>query len=447
MAFESLTDKLSGIIKKIKGHTRLTSENMDEILKEIRVALLEADVNYRVVKEFINEIKEKAIGEKVYDKLNPSEMVVKIVRDELVNILGSGASELNVPSSRPCVILMAGLQGSGKTTTAAKLANFFKNKEKKRVLLAACDIYRPGASEQLETLAKSIGVEIITRNNNESAESIARRAKERAFFEKFNYLIIDTAGRLQIDETLMNELENIKNENNPDEVLLLVDASSGQDAVNVAQAFNEKIGITGVVMSKMDGDARGGAAISIKKLTNVPIKFIGVGEKVSELEKFYPERMAERILGMGDILTLVEKAASELDEKEVKKGVGKMLDGNFGLDDMLAQMKQVKKLGSLSGILKMIPGMPKISAEQQEKAENEMKLFEVIINSMTPEERRHPEILKFSRKQRIAKGSGRTPADINRVIKKYEQSKEMMKQMNRYKKSGKFPTGGFPGMF
>lgn len=447
MAFESLTDKLSGIIKKIKGHTRLTSENMDEILKEIRVALLEADVNYRVVKEFINEIKEKAIGEKVYDKLNPSEMVVKIVRDELVNILGSGASELNVPSSRPCVILMAGLQGSGKTTTAAKLANFFKNKEKKRVLLAACDIYRPGASEQLETLAKSIGVEIITRNNNESAESIARRAKERAFFEKFNYLIIDTAGRLQIDETLMNELENIKNENNPDEVLLLVDASSGQDAVNVAQAFNEKIGITGVVMSKMDGDARGGAAISIKKLTNVPIKFIGVGEKVSELEKFYPERMAERILGMGDILTLVEKAASELDEKEVKKGVGKMLDGNFGLDDMLAQMKQVKKLGSLSGILKMIPGMPKISAVQQEKAENEMKLFEVIINSMTPEERRHPEILKFSRKQRIAKGSGRTPADINRVIKKYEQSKEMMKQMNRYKKSGKFPTGGFPGMF
>ena len=447
MAFESLTDKLSGIIKKIKGHTRLTSENMDEILKEIRVALLEDDVNYRVVKEFINEIKEKAIGEKVYDKLNPSEMVVKIVRDELVNILGSGSSELNVPSSRPCVILMAGLQGSGKTTTAAKLANFFKNKEKKRVLLAACDIYRPGASEQLETLAKSIGVEIITRNNNESAESIARRAKERAFFEKFNYLIIDTAGRLQIDETLMNELENIKNENNPDEVLLLVDASSGQDAVNVAQAFNEKIGITGVVMSKMDGDARGGAAISIKKLTNVPIKFIGVGEKVSELEKFYPERMAERILGMGDILTLVEKAASELDEKEVKKGVGKMLDGNFGLDDMLAQMKQVKKLGSLSGILKMIPGMPKISAEQQEKAENEMKLFEVIINSMTPEERRHPEILKFSRKQRIAKGSGRTPADINRVIKKYEQSKEMMKQMNRYKKSGKFPTGGFPGMF
>ena len=447
MAFESLTDKLSGIIKKIKGHTRLTSENMDEILKEIRVALLEADVNYRVVKEFINEIKEKAIGEKVYDKLNPSEMVVKIVRDELVNILGSGASELNVPSSRPCVILMAGLQGSGKTTTAAKLANFFKNKEKKRVLLAACDIYRPGASEQLETLAKSIGVEIITRNNNESAESIARRAKERAFFEKFNYLIIDTAGRLQIDETLMNELENIKNENNPDEVLLLVDASSGQDAVNVAQAFNEKIGITGVVMSKMDGDARGGAAISIKKLTNVPIKFIGVGEKVSELEKFYPERMAERILGMGDILSLVEKAATELDEKEVKKGVGKMLDGNFGLDDMLAQMKQVQKLGSLSGILKMIPGMPKISAEQQEKAENEMKLFEVIINSMTPEERRHPEILKFSRKQRIAKGSGRTPADINRVIKKYEQSKEMMKQMNRYKKSGKFPTGGFPGMF
>ena len=447
MAFESLTDKLSGIIKKIKGHTRLTSENMDEILKEIRVALLEADVNYRVVKEFINEIKEKAIGEKVYDKLNPSEMVVKIVRDELVNILGSGASELNVPSSRPCVILMAGLQGSGKTTTAAKLANFFKNKEKKRVLLAACDIYRPGASEQLETLAKSIGVEIITRNNNESAESIARRAKERAFFERFNYLIIDTAGRLQIDETLMNELENIKNENNPDEVLLLVDASSGQDAVNVAQAFNEKIGITGVVMSKMDGDARGGAAISIKKLTNVPIKFIGVGEKVSELEKFYPERMAERILGMGDILTLVEKAASELDEKEVKKGVGKMLDGNFGLDDMLAQMKQVKKLGSLSGILKMIPGMPKISAEQQEKAENEMKLFEVIINSMTPEERRHPEILKFSRKQRIAKGSGRTPADINRVIKKYEQSKEMMKQMNRYKKSGKIPTGGFPGLF
>lgn len=447
MAFESLTDKLSKIVKKIKGHTRLTSENMDEILKEIRVALLEADVNYKVVKDFVNEIKEKSIGEQVYDKLNPSEMVVKIVRDELVNVLGSGASELNIPTTRPCVILMAGLQGSGKTTTAAKLAYYFKNSEKKNVLLAACDIYRPGASEQLETLAKSIGVDIVTRNGKESAESIASRAKEKAFNERYNVLIIDTAGRLQIDETLMNELANIKNENKPDETLLLVDSSSGQDAVNVAKAFNEQVGITGVVMSKLDGDARGGAAISIKKLTGVPIKFMGVGEKVKDLEKFHPERMAERILGMGDVLTLVEKVTSELDEKEMKKGVNKMMDGNFGLDDMLAQMKQVQKLGSLSGLLKLIPGMPKISAEQQEKAEIEMKNFETIINSMTPEERRHPEILKFSRKQRIAKGSGKTPADINKVIRKFEQSKEMMKKMNAYKKSGRMPPGGFPGMF
>ncbi len=448
MAFESLTDKLSRVFKKIKGQARLTEANMDEMLKEIRVALLEADVNYKVVKQFTNSIKEKALGQEVLTKLNPSQMLVKIVHEELTLLLGSEDSELNLQRNRPTVILMVGLQGSGKTTATGKLSYLFKNKLNKKVLLAAGDVYRPAAIEQLDTLVKQVGVDIVNMGCNISPVEIAKKAKEKAFNEHYDVLIIDTAGRLQIDEQLMDELLHIKEEVLPDEILLLVDAMAGQDAVNVANAFNDKLGITGIVMSKLDGDARGGAALSIKHMTGVPIKFAGVGEKVTDLDIFHPERMADRILGMGDILTLVEKAQEEIDEKEAKKSVNKMMSGKFDLEDMIAQMKQVKKLGSLGGLLKLIPGMPKISAEQTEMAEKEMKNMEVLVSSMTLEERRNPEILKYSRKIRIANGSGKSVTELNRMLKKFEQMKMAMKQMQNYKKGGKLPPGfgGFPGM-
>lgn len=445
MAFESLTDKLSQIFKKLRGQARLTESNMDEMLKEIRIALLEADVNYKVVKEFVNNVREKALGQDVLKTLNPSQMVVKIVRDELVDLLGSEDSEIHYQSNKPTIIMLVGLQGSGKTTTAGKLAYLMKNKLNKKVLLAAGDVYRPAAIEQLDQIAKKVGVPLLNMGTNISPVTIAKKAKEMAFNEHYDVLIIDTAGRLQIDEQLMEELNQIKDEVNPDEILLLVDAMAGQDAVNVANTFNSRLALSGVIMSKLDGDARGGAALSIRHMTGVPIKFMGTGEKLTDLDIFHPDRMAERILGMGDILTLVEKAQEELDEKEMKKGVGKMLSGKFDLDDMLMYMKKVQKLGSLGGILKFLPGMPKINPEQMAVAEKEMSNFEIIINSMTLEERRHPEILKYSRKIRIAKGCGKNVNEINRVLKKYEQAKESMKQVESYRKSGRFPPGGLGG--
>ena len=447
MAFESLSDKLTGIFKKLKGQARLTEANMDAMLKEIRVALLEADVNYKVVKEFTNNVKEKALGQDVLTKLNPSQMLVKIVHEELVTLLGSDDSELHYQKGQPTVIMMVGLQGSGKTTTTGKLAYLMKNKLKKKVLLAAADVYRPAAIEQLKQLAKQVDVPIVEMGTQTSPVKIALEAKQKAIDEKFDVLIIDTAGRLQIDEVLMNELSEMKEKVSPSEILLLVDAMAGQDAVNVAKSFNEQLTLTGAVMSKLDGDARGGAALSIKHLTGVPIKFSGIGEKITDLDIFHPDRMADRILGMGDVLTLVEKAQEEISEKEAKKVANKMMSGKFDLTDMLEQMKKIQKMGSISGLLKLIPGMPKITAEQQASGEKQMKLFETIINSMTPEERRDPDILKFSRKNRIAKGSGTTLAQINQVLKKYEQMKQMMKQMESYKKSGRLPPGGgFPGM-
>jgi signal recognition particle subunit SRP54 len=445
MAFESLSERFQNILKKIKGQSRLTEANMDEMLKEIRVALLEADVNFKVVKEFLTQIKEKAIGQEVFAKLNPGQTLVKIVHDELVILLGSDQSEIHYQAHRPTVLMLVGLQGSGKTTTAGKLALFMKEKLHKKVLLAACDVYRPAAIDQLQTIGKQIGVDVVAMGTAVSPVVIATKAKEKAFLDHADVLIIDTAGRLHIDDTLMGELHAMAEAISPDETLLLVDAMSGQDAVNVAQAFNEKLALTGVIMSKLDGDARGGAALSIRHLTGVPIKLTGMGEKLTDLEAFYPERMADRILGMGDVLTLIEKAQENLDEKEMKKSAQKMMGGKFDLTDMLAQMKQVQKLGSLGGLLKMIPGMPKISPEQQAQAEKEMKNFEIIIQSMTPEERANPDILRNSRKVRIAKGSGKTQADVNRVIKKWEQSREMMKQMAAYQKSGKMPGGGMGG--
>ncbi len=429
MAFEALQEKFTRALKKIKGESKLTDKNMDEMLKEVRIALLEADVNYKVVKEFVNSVKEKALGEQVFDKLNSSEMVIKIVRDELVSLLGGSDSKLTYNKNKPTIILLVGLQGSGKTTTAAKLAYLMKNKENKKVLLAACDVYRPAAVDQLDQLAKSINADLVNMGTKEDPVKIATIAKEKAYNDHYDVLIIDTAGRLQIDEVLMNELKRIKNDIKPDEILLLTDAMAGQDSVNVAKVFNETLGLTGAIMSKMDGDSRGGAALSIAHVTGVPIKFIGVGEKINELDVFYPDRMAERILGMGDVLTLIDKVQQNIDEKEAKKDVNKIMKGEFTLDDMLKQMKQVQKLGSLGGLMKLIPGMPKVSEEQLDAAQKEMKNFEVIINSMTYEERAHPEILKNSRKVRIAKGSGKTNADINKVIKKYEQMKMMMKEM------------------
>ena len=445
MAFESLSDKLSSIFKKLRGQSRLTEKNMEDMLKEIRIALLEADVNFKVVKEFTNNVKEKAIGQDVLSKLNPSQMIVKIVHDELVELLGSNDSELHYQNNRPTVIMMVGLQGSGKTTSTGKLAYLMKNKLHKKVLLAAGDVYRPAAIDQLQQIATSLDVDLVNLGNKISPVEISRIAKEKAFNEHYDVLIIDTAGRLQIDEQLMQELNDIKSAVTPDEILLLIDAMAGQDAVNVAESFNAQLGLTGAIMSKLDGDARGGAALSIRHMTGVPIKFSGVGEKMTDLDIFHPDRMADRILGMGDVMTLVEKAQQEMDEKEARKTASKMMSGKFDLNDMLDNMRKVQKMGSLGGLMKLIPGMPKITPEQQALAEKEMKNFEVIINSMTPYERKNPEVFKYSRKQRVASGCGKTIADVNRVLKKYDQMKEMMKQMESYRKSGRMPPGGLGG--
>ena len=447
MAFESLTEKFKRIIKSIRGQAHLTEANMDAMLKEVRIALLEADVNFKVVKAFIENIKQKAIGEEVYTKLNPSQMVVKIVHDELVELLGSGESELKFESNKPTIIMMVGLQGTGKTTSAGKLAYLMKNKMNKKVLLAAGDIYRPGAIEQLQQLGDKIGVPVFSMGTNVSPVEIAKKAKEKAYNEHLDVLIIDTAGRLQIDEKLMQELNDITAAVSPTETLLLVDAMSGQDAINVANTFHSELSLTGIIMSKLDGDARGGSALSIKHLTGIPIKFAGIGEKISDLDIFHPDRMADRILGMGDIVTLAEKVKEEIDEKEARKEAEQMMSGKFTLDDLLKNMKRIQRMGNLGGLMKLIPGMPTITDEQREAGEKEMRTFEAVINSMTPEERRNPEILKNSRKVRIARGSGKTNADINRLLKKYEQMQEMMKRMQQYKKTGRMPPGtNFPGM-
>lgn len=439
MAFETLSERFQGIIKKIKGQSRLTEANMDEMLKEVRVALLEADVNFKVVKSFIARVKEKAIGEQVYLKLNPSQMVVKIVHDELVTLLGSDDSELHYEKNKPTIIMLVGLQGSGKTTTVGKLAYNLKKKENKKVLLSSVDIYRPGAIDQLQVLANQVGVPLIEVQANEKPVEIALKAKKKAYDDHYDVLIIDTAGRLHIDTRLMQELNEIKDAVSPTEILLLVDAMSGQDAINVANAFNASVQLTGVIMSKLDGDARGGSSLSIKELTGLPIKFAGVGEKLTDLDAFHPDRMADRILGMGDVMTLVEKVQGEIDEKEARKMAASMEKGQFTLDDMVENMKKIRKMGSLGGLAKLIPGMPSINDAQSAYANKEMDNMEAIVNSMTPYERRHPECLKNSRKVRIARGSGKTNADINRMLKKYEQMKEMMNKMNAYRKSGKMP--------
>ncbi len=444
MAFESLSDRFAAIFKKMRGENRLTEKNMAEMLREIRVALLEADVNFKVVKSFVKEVEEKALGQSVYQSVNPSQMLVKICHDEIQSLLGQENEGLRFINHGLTVIMLVGLQGTGKTTTAGKLALHLKEKQKKKTLLCSLDVYRPAAREQLKEIATQIGADFFTKEGSSKPLEIAKEAKKKGELGAYDVLILDTAGRLQIDEELMEELREISGEIHPQETLLLVDAAAGQDAVNVAMVFHEQLKLSGCIMSKLDGDAKGGAALSLKYMTGIPIKFQGVGEKLQDLEPFYPDRLADRILGMGDVVSLVEKAKEAIDEKTAEKEAGKFLSGEFTLEDMLRQMKMVQKIGSIGALAKMIPGMRKLSDEDNARAEKEMKTFEAIINSMTPYERRHPEVLKYSQKTRIAKGSGKTNADINRVLKKYEASKEMMKQMKN--KKGLGGLGGFGGM-
>ncbi len=438
MAFESLSERLQESLKKMRGQATLTEENMDEMLREIRLALLEADVNFQVVKEFIANTKQKALGQDVLGSLKPGQVVVKIVHDELVDLLGTEVSEIDF-SKKPTVIMMVGLQGSGKTTTSGKIAKLLTKKYSKKPLLVAADIYRPAAVDQLKTLGQQLDVPVFEKGTDVSAEEIVREALEFGRNAGNDVIIIDTAGRLHIDEPLMQELQNIKDIANPSEILLVVDALTGQDIVNVASSFNEHLSITGAVLTKLDGDSRGGGALSVRHITHVPIKFIGTGEKLDAIDLFYPDRMADRILGMGDVVSLVEKIQDVYDEKETMKTFNRRQQGTFGLDDMLEQMHQMRKLGPLSGILKMIPGMPKIPQINDEDTEKKLKETEAIIYSMTKEERRDPSILNAKRKERIAKGCGKSVADVNKLIKQFEQSKLMMKQLGNIN-----PTTGMP---
>lgn len=425
--FENLGDRLQNAVDKIKGYGKITEDNISEVVREIRLALLEADVNYVVVKEFINKVKEKALGEEVAKSLKPGEVFVKILKDELVELLGGEKADLYTGGS-PSILMMAGLQGSGKTTTAGKLALLLRKKFNKKPLLVACDVYRPAAIEQLKQVGRELNIEVYDEGDGNPVE-IAKNGVKYAKEKGYNYVIIDTAGRLHIDESLMEELENINNEVKPNEILLVIDSMVGQDAINVITGFNDRLPLTGAVLTKLDGDTRGGAALSIRHLTNIPIKFIGVSEKMDGLEEFYPERMATRILGMGDIMSMLEKAESVIDQDEALKAAKKMQSGKFDLEDFLSQLNQIKKLGPLENLIKMIPGAKKMGLTDVQIDPKDMAHIEAIVLSMTPYERRHPEILKASRKQRIAKGSGRSVEEVNRLLKQFEEMKQMMKHL------------------
>ena len=425
--FENLSDRLQNVMHKIKGYGKITEENINEMMREIRLSLLEADVNYKVVKEFTNTVKEKALGTDVNQKLSPGEEFVRIVRDELTELLGGETAEL-VINKNPTITMLVGLQGSGKTTTIGKLANYLRKNHKKKPLLVACDVYRPAAIDQLKTLGKELNIEVYTEGKKDPVE-ISKNAISYAKENGFDYILIDTAGRLQIDEKLMDELVNIENEIHPDETLLVIDSMMGQDAINVITGFHEKLPLTGVILTKLDGDTRGGVALSVRHLTNLPIKFIGVSEKMDGLSEFHPDRMASRILGMGDILSLVEKVSDEINEKEAEDMVKKMSKGTFDLEDFLNQLKQIKKLGPLENLLKLLPGAKKMGLNNVKVDPKKMAHTEAIILSMTPYERKHPEILKASRKQRIAKGSGTTVTEVNQLLNQFEEMKKMMKMM------------------
>lgn len=426
--FETLSDRLQNAIKNIKGYGKITEENIDSMVREVRLALLEADVNYKVVKEFTSAVREKALGEEVKKSLTPGEMFVGIIRDSLVELLGGVNTPLNL-NGNPACLMLVGLQGSGKTTTIGKLANLLRKKHNKKPLLVACDIYRPAAIEQLKQIGKELNIPVYSEDSKD-AVSIAKNGVCYAKENGYDYVLIDTAGRLHIDDNLMEELQNIKQEVKPEETLLVIDSMMGQDAINVITGFNSKIDLTGVILTKLDGDTRGGVALSVRHLTNVPIKFIGDSEKMDGIDYFYPDRMASRILGMGDILSIVDKANEAIDEKEAEKSLKKMQKGKFDLEDFLSQMKQIKKLGPLENLLKLIPGASKMGLNNVNINPKDLAHIEAIILSMTPYERKHPEILKSSRKERIAKGSGRSVMEVNRLLTQFEQSKKMMKMIS-----------------
>lgn len=426
--FESLGDRLQNVLHKVKGYGKITEDNISDMMREIRLALLEADVNYKVVKEFTNSVKEKALGEEVASSINPGDLFVKIVKDELVELLGGESKSLNLKGN-PASLMLVGLQGSGKTTTIAKLANFLRKKHSKKPLLVACDVYRPAAIDQLKQLGKQLNIEVYEEGKKDPVE-IASNAFKYAKENGFDYVLIDTAGRLHIDDELMGELVRIKNTVEPDEILLVIDAMMGQDAINVIAGFNETLPLSGVILTKLDGDTKGGVALSVRHLTNVPIKFIGVSEKLDGLDFFDPERAAGRILGMGDIVSLVEKATEAIDEKEAEKAAKRMQQGKFDLEDFLSTMKQIKKLGPLENLLKLIPGAKKMGINDIKIDPKQMAHIEAIVLSMTPKERRNPDIIKASRKTRIASGSGTSVQEVNRLLQQFDQMKKMMKQMS-----------------
>ena len=449
MAFDSLTEKLQNVFRNLRSKGRLTEDDVKEAMKEIKRALLAADVNFKVVKNFIKNVQERAVGQDVMNGLNPGQMVIKIVNEELVALMGSETTEIRLqPGSAITVIMMAGLQGAGKTTTTAKLAGKYKLKGKKP-LLVACDIYRPAAIKQLQVNGEKQGVEVFSMGDSHKPADIARAALEHARKNGNNLVILDTAGRLHIDEDMMAELQEIKETVEVHQTILVIDAMTGQDAVNVAEEFNQKIGIDGVIVTKLDGDTRGGAALSVKAVTGKPILYVGMGERLSDLEQFYPDRMASRILGMGDVLTLIEKAGAEIDEEKAKEMTRKMKKNQFDFDDFLESTKQMKKMGGLSGIMSMLPGMGamgglggkkgmQLDDSQAEEAEKKMARMEAMIYSMTPAERRDPDLLNPSRKHRIAKGAGVDISEVNRMVKQFNEMKKMMKMIGKGGKKGKF---------
>jgi signal recognition particle subunit SRP54 len=445
LIFESLSDRLQETFKKLRGHGKLTEDDVNDAMREVRMALLEADVNFKVVKQFIKTVKERAIGQDILETLTPAQVVIKIVDEELTNLMGGTQSRINMSPNPPTIIMMVGLQGAGKTTSAGKLGLALK-KQGKHPLLVACDIYRPAAIKQLQVVGKQLELPVFTMETGTDAVTIAKSSIDYSQSHANDVIIIDTAGRLQIDEKLMQELRDIKSEVRPHEILLVVDAMTGQESVNVAQSFNESLGLDGVVMTKLDGDARGGAALSVKAVTNVPIKFVGLGEKLEALQPFHPDRMASRILGMGDVLSLVEKAQQTFDMEEAKKMEKKLRKDEFTLDDFLNQMQQVKKLGSLESILGMIPGMgglkKQLEGQDLDLDGKEMRQIEAIIKSMTPQERADIGLVNGSRRKRIALGSGTRVQDVNKLLKQFGEMKKMMKKMKKMQKGKK----GFPGL-
>ncbi|MBR2759332.1 MAG: signal recognition particle protein [Exiguobacterium sp.] len=442
MAFEGLSERLQSTLSKMRGKGKISEADVKEMMREVRLALLEADVNFKVVKQFVNDVKERAVGQDVMKSLTPGQQVVKIVHEELSNLMGSDVVPITFSQKPPTVVMMVGLQGAGKTTTTGKLANLIRKKHNRSPLLVAADIYRPAAIKQLETLGKQLDLPVFSLGDQVKPEEIVTKALEYAKTNHHDFVLIDTAGRLHIDETLMGELENMKTIAKPNEIFLVVDSMTGQDAVNVADSFNEKLGITGVVLTKLDGATRGGAALSIKAVTGAPIKFVGLGEKLDALEPFHPERMASRILGMGDVLSLIEKAETQMDQDAAKELESKIRDASFTFDDFIEQLAQVKNMGPIDELLSMLPGAGKMKGLKNVQIdEKQLDHVEAIIRSMTKHERANPEVLNASRRKRIAKGSGRSIQEVNRLIKQFDDMKKMMKQMSGQMKGKKKGLG------